>query len=120
MSRGFSYKLAMTNKYATNSIVFMQIYGSNIQLVKNRANSHGRHPIYIWRCPARSRIRLLTDMLPYLIVKREAAELALKALRLIGNWHQSNERSEILQKIKKLNHRQEWPIDSSSRHKRQA
>lgn len=70
-----------------------------------RLNKTNGRPIYKWMCPAKTSEKFLMDLLPFLIVKKEQAILALefRKLRLLHNsrWNHNHEENEII-KIKRV------------------
>ena len=64
--------------------------------VEYKVPPNGNKPVFRWTCHGNYAIRALEEMLPFLTVKREKAQIALK-LRKLGKFHRRTLTDEIHQ-----------------------
>jgi len=80
-------KISVSNTVPELLEPFSLIYGSSVKTVRR---SRHRGLSYSWVCPSVSKVKMLTDLLPYLVsVKRHKFEVALRYLPRLREVHTS-------------------------------
>ena len=105
----------VANTVIESLLVFYKLYGGTVySRTRARERPGGptrpNRPTYTWHCPMENSEKFLRDILPYLLIKRRKAELALKWLELQSRrkkwsrWtkEERQEESEIVSEFDKL------------------
>lgn len=108
--RALALKVAIAQTVAAPLEIFQRLWGGTVRTKQSGNPRHKQQ--WMWCLSGTTAIPFLEDVLPYLRVKREVAELGLALLRTIrprGNYAVSDElmayRIPIVEEMRRLNHR---------------
>lgn len=80
---GFGVTVGVTQTKADALHRLVSVYGGRLRDHDSHVKRNPRaRPAFVWRCPADECNRFLTDILPFLAIKRRQAEIALEAITL--------------------------------------
>ena len=111
---GYHYqsKVSVCNTNTDTFTLFMEEYSGIITPYRKGINCK---VLYVWCCPAANQQRIITDVIPYLKLKLNQANIMLEYLRgllVLGRFSTHNEnsgeilkfRDESYRKLKEINH----------------